>query len=93
MPFEGEIYELYIRPDHQGLGFGTELFHARGALARSRMSGLAIRVLRDNEDALRFYRHRGGQVLLTTRERIANSALDLTVFGWFADDDATRSNP
>jgi ribosomal protein S18 acetylase RimI-like enzyme len=94
LPFEGEIYELYIRPDHQGLGFGTELFHAaRGALARSRMSGLAIRVLRDNEDALRFYRHRGGQVLLTTRERIANSALDLTVFGWFADDDANRPRP
>ncbi|SDU38095.1 GNAT family N-acetyltransferase [Stappia sp. ES.058] len=89
LPFEGEIYELYIRPDHQGLGFGTELFHAaRGALVRSRMSGLAVRVLRDNEDALRFYRHRGGQVLLTSRERVANATLDLTVFGWFGDGDS-----
>lgn len=66
LPFEGEIYELYVRPDHQGMGFGTELFHAaRAALEKSRLSGLALRVLRDNEDAVRFYHHRGGQALMT----------------------------
>lgn len=87
LPFEGEIYELYIRPDHQGLGFGTELFDAtRAALERSRLSGLAIRVLKDNEAAVGFYLRRGGQVLMTSRERIAQTSLDLTVFGWFADD-------
>lgn len=87
LPFEGEIYELYVRPDHQGMGFGTELFHAaRAALEKSRLSGLALRVLRDNEDAVRFYHHRGGQALMTTRERVAQTALHLTVFGWFPDD-------
>ncbi|MHC5655325.1 GNAT family N-acetyltransferase [Stappia sp.] len=87
LPFEGEIYELYVRPDHQGMGFGTELFQAaRAALERTRLSGLAVRVVRDNEEAVRFYHHRGGQVLMTSRERIAQTALDLTVFGWFPDD-------
>jgi len=86
LPFEGEIYELYIRPDHQGLGFGTELFHAtRSALARLHLDGLAIRVLSDNTDALRFYRQRGGQPLMTSRERVAKTTLDMTVFGWFPD--------
>ncbi|WP_417769340.1 GNAT family N-acetyltransferase [Stappia sp.] len=87
LPFEGEIYELYIRPDHQGLGFGAELFDAaRAALDRSRLSGLAIRVLKDNDAAVGFYLRRGGQVLMTSRERIAQTSLELTVFGWFADD-------
>lgn len=87
LPFEGEIYELYIRPDHQGLGFGSELFTAtRAALTRARLDGLAIRVLKDNEEAVRFYRRRGGQILMTNRERIAQTTLDLTVFGWFAED-------
>ncbi|MBA4611393.1 GNAT family N-acetyltransferase [Stappia taiwanensis] len=86
LPFEGEIYELYIRPDHQGLGFGTELFHAtRRALDRAYLSGLAVRVLSDNAEAVRFYRQRGGQALMNTREQIASSTLELTIFGWFAD--------
>lgn len=86
LPFEGEIYELYLLPEYQGLGFGSELFHAaRRALTRSRLSGLAVRVLKDNDAAIAFYKARGGQPLMTTRERVAQSCVDLVIFGWFAD--------
>lgn len=88
LPFEGEIYELYILPDHQGLGFGTKLFQAsRRALHRLNLSGLSVRVLKDNEAAMRFYASLGGQVLMTTREQIANTSVELVVLGWFADSD------
>ena len=41
--FEGEIYELYMAPPHQGLGFGECLFEAcRYRLDERRLSGLLV---------------------------------------------------
>ena len=35
LPYAGEIYEIYLKPSHQGLGFGGHLFAAvRRELAR-----------------------------------------------------------
>lgn len=88
LPFEGEIYELYILPEYQGLGFGTKLFHAtRRALVRMRLSGVAVRVLSENDAAMRFYRSLGGQLLMNTQEQVAGTSVELSVFGWFADSD------
>ncbi|WP_062012536.1 GNAT family N-acetyltransferase [Aureimonas sp. AU4] len=58
---EGEIYELYLRPEFQGLGFGRRLFDSCRTLLRSRgLKGLAVWALADNENALRFYEAAGG---------------------------------
>lgn len=58
---EGEIYELYLRPEFQGVGFGRRLFDACRTLLRSRgLRGLAVWALADNENALRFYEASGG---------------------------------
>lgn len=90
LPFEGEIYELYILPEYQGLGFGSKLFRGtRRELHRMRLSGLAVRVLKDNDAAMRFYQSLGGQVLMTTREQIAATTVELAIFGWFADSDGS----
>src|SRR3954468_6854098 len=59
--FEGEIYELYLRPEFQGLGFGRRLFTAaKRDLVQSGLKSMVIWALSDNEHATEFYRALGG---------------------------------
>ena len=54
-PFQGEIYELYLDPVYQGLGFGEHLFEAsRHALDMRKLKGLIVWALLDNTPASRF---------------------------------------
>ena len=47
--YDGEIYELYLRPEFQGLGFGRKLFLAtRRDLAQSGLNSLVVWALSDN---------------------------------------------
>lgn len=58
---EGEIYELYLAPLYQGLGFGEHLFEAcRACLDERGFRGLIVWVLSENRPARSFYAHRGG---------------------------------
>ena len=58
---EGEIYEIYLRPQYQGLGFGRRLFNAARAMLRDRgLKGVAVWALADNDNALGFYASVGG---------------------------------
>ena len=58
--YDGEIYELYLRPEFQGLGFGRRLFTAaRKDLVQSGLKSLVVWALSDNEPALEFYRRLG----------------------------------
>ena len=54
-PFQGEIYELYLDPVCQGLGFGEHLFEGcRHALDMRKLHGLIVWALLDNTPGLRF---------------------------------------
>ncbi len=58
---QGEIYELYILPEFQGIGLGTRLFSAaRKRLNARGLRGLVIWVLEDNANAVHFYESSGG---------------------------------
>ena len=62
LPQAGEVYELYLAPQFQGLGFGRKLFlAARQDLRASGKPGCIVWVLEDNEPAIRFYENAGGR--------------------------------
>jgi ribosomal protein S18 acetylase RimI-like enzyme len=74
--FAGEVFELYVDPDHQRRGVGAALL--RGASARLREAGLlwlVLEVLRDNHDARAFYAAAGLQTEGRTRLRSAGQLL------------------
>jgi ribosomal protein S18 acetylase RimI-like enzyme len=81
--YDGEIYELYLRPEFQGLGFGRRLFTAaRKDLAQSGLRSLVIWALSDNDPAVAFYRALGGRPVARSSERFGGRTLDKTAFGW-----------
>src|SRR5262249_33693821 len=57
---DGEIYDLSLRPEFQGLGFGRRLFPAaRRDLMQSGLKSMVVWALSDNDPATEFYRALG----------------------------------
>lgn len=81
--YDGEIYELYLRPEFQGLGFGRRLFSAaRRDLVQSGLKSLVIWALSDNDSAVEFYRALGGRAVARSSERFGSKVLDKIAFAW-----------
>ena len=81
--FQGEIYELYVTPTHQGLGFGEHLFEgARHALDVRRLSGLIVWALAENDQACHFYWRRGGRPIARLFDTLGDSKVERIAFGW-----------
>src|ERR1700755_49861 len=75
--FDGEIYELYLRPEFQGLGFGRRLFQAaKRDLAQSGLKSMVVWALSDNDPALDFYRTLGGRMVAKSSEQFGRKVLD-----------------
>lgn len=82
-PYAGEIYELYVRPDYQGVGFGGRLFRAaRKRLASRGLGGLCVWALADNDPACAFYRYMGGEPISEGAERYGDVTLRKIAFAW-----------
>lgn len=80
---QGEIYELYLTPDHQGLGFGEHLFEAcRHQLDERGLRGLIVWALVDNAAACAFYWRRGGRPVASTTEAFGPAQLEKAAFTW-----------
>ncbi len=80
---QGEIYELYLRPEYQGLGFGGRLF----AAARSRISdfglkGMVVWALEENARALGFYEALGGADIAEGTECFEGKNLRKIAYVW-----------
>lgn len=83
LPFRGEIYEIYLRPEYQGLGFGRALFaSAKQELAAQGRRSVVVWALADNEPAVRFYTSLGGRAVGRSMDRIGESILPKLAFGW-----------
>ena len=83
MPFTSEVFELYVAPAHQGLGFGRLLFDAaRRKLALHGHTSTVVWALADNEPALGFYRAIGGTVVSEAQEKFGTEMLGRLAFGF-----------
>ena len=81
LPARGEIDELYLAPEYQGLGFGARLFKAvRNDLAHRDMGRIVVWALSENERACAFYERLGGRAIARVNERIGGVALGKTAF-------------
>lgn len=80
---QGEIYEIYILPEFQGIGLGTKLFAAaRTRLAARGLKGLVVWVLEDNFNALHFYESAGGLSAAEAIEIFDQKALKKIAYTW-----------
>ena len=80
---QGEIYELYLRPECQGIGLGTRLFAAaRQRLADHGLKGMVVWALEENDNALAFYTGAGGRDIAEGVEVFDQKALRKVAFVW-----------
>lgn len=83
LPFDGEIYEIYLLPEYQGIGLGTRLFiAARSELTRRGLKGAVVWALSDNDPALHFYRNAGGREIAEGKETFDGQDLLKIAFSW-----------
>jgi ribosomal protein S18 acetylase RimI-like enzyme len=83
LPFGGEVYELYLKPEYQGIGLGEKLFlAARGELKRRGLAGAVVWVLADNDPAIRFYENAGGRAVAEGSEHFDGQRLRKLAYAW-----------
>ena len=81
LPADGEIDELYLAPEYQGVGFGRRLFNAvRNDLDDRGARRTAIWCLTDNERGCEFYGRMGGTMIAETTERFSGVSLGKRCF-------------
>jgi len=83
LPQQGEIYELYLRPEYQGIGLGSRLFAAaRAQLKANGLKGVVVWALEENAGALSFYWGLGGRDVAEGVEIFDQKALRKVAFVW-----------
>jgi ribosomal protein S18 acetylase RimI-like enzyme len=81
LPADGEVDELYLAPEYQGLGFGTRMFKAvRNDLSDREIKRVVVWALSDNERACAFYQRLGGKLIAETTERIGGAQLSKVAY-------------
>ena len=83
LPEQGEVYELYLLPEYQGVGLGKKLFlAARQELVRLGFQGCVVWVLEDNEIGMQFYRNAGGSDIAEGNETFNGQTLNKIAYCW-----------
>jgi ribosomal protein S18 acetylase RimI-like enzyme len=90
LPYQGEVYTLYVDPGRRGEGIGRTLLEALfGALAEDRMGSALLWVLAENP-ARYFYEAVGGRFVAWRDERLWGTVLRQRAYGWLDVTAATR---
>lgn len=80
---QGEIYELYLKPECQGVGLGRRLFAAaREKLRQHGLKGMVVWALEENDGARSFYEGAGGRDIAEGIEVFDSKALRKLAFAW-----------
>ena len=83
LPQGGEVYELYLAPEYQGLGFGRKLLAAAlDRLAATGGKGAVVWSIEENERAMAFYRACGGRDVAEGTERFDGKVLNKVAFAF-----------
>ena len=81
--FVGEVYALYVDPDHQGQGIGKVLLKAAAeGLVERGLVPIVIWTLFDNPASRGFYESRGGIVVGEKTEPFDGYELHEFAYGW-----------
>lgn len=80
---KGEVYEIYLLPEYQGVGLGTRLFlAARRELSRFGFESTVVWALADNRGACSFYKNAGGRKVARAAERFGEAQLAKVAYAW-----------
>ncbi|WP_108659199.1 GNAT family N-acetyltransferase [Acuticoccus kandeliae] len=83
LPFQTEVYELYIQPEYAGLGFGKRLFRsAQQRLGRRGQDSLIVWCLSENMPGCQFYERLGGRIVATSEEMFGDVPIGKVAFGF-----------
>jgi ribosomal protein S18 acetylase RimI-like enzyme len=81
--FGGEIFELYLAPEYQGVGLGRRMFDAaRADLSAHGFPSFVVWALGGNDRAMHFYHRRGGAIVRRARERFGEETRERVAFGF-----------
>ncbi len=82
LPYDGEVYTLYVLTDYQGQGIGKRLLcELFGALLERGSRSALIWVLADSP-ARFFYQAMGGTHVAVRTERLGDTSLPAMAYGW-----------
>jgi len=82
LPYDGEVYTLYVLTDYRGQGTGKKLLgELFGALLERGSRSALIWVLADNP-ARFFYQAMGGTYVAVRTERLRDTSLPAMAYGW-----------
>lgn len=82
LPYDGEVYTLYVLPDYQGCGIGRQLLSALFArMVAAGFGSAVIWVLAENPSRF-FYQAMGGTWVAVRDERFCGVMLSEMAYGW-----------
>ena len=81
--FRGEVYAIYVLPEHQGHGIGRALLEAAVAeLVDRDLRSMIIWVLRENAPSRRFYERMGGHLIRDEERELEGIRITESGYGW-----------